>query len=124
MALAKIEGVLPEEIKRIKNNPPEPIELDWNPEPVINLLDPEQFHKYYQELAFTKEEQEQHLEHSCESELESNFNPNSNSDNNDNENNDSSSTQYSNKNNNDSDSDSNPKTYIALSDLTKEQELK
>ncbi|KAG9295566.1 hypothetical protein G9A89_003869 [Geosiphon pyriformis] len=29
---------------------------------VINLLDPKQFHKHYQELAPTREEQEQHLE--------------------------------------------------------------
>ncbi|KAG9301039.1 hypothetical protein G9A89_015775 [Geosiphon pyriformis] len=58
-SLAKIKGASPEEIRMIKNNLPEPIELDWNPEPVINLLDPEQFHKHYQELAPTREEQEQ-----------------------------------------------------------------
>ncbi|KAG9287514.1 hypothetical protein G9A89_023886 [Geosiphon pyriformis] len=62
MAMAKIEGTLPEEIREIKNNPPEPIELDWDPEPVINLLNPEQFHEHYQELALTREKQEQHLE--------------------------------------------------------------
>ncbi|KAG9295355.1 hypothetical protein G9A89_013384 [Geosiphon pyriformis] len=62
MALAKIKEMTPEEIKTIKNNPPEPIELDWDPEPVINLLDPEQFHKHYQELALTREKQEQCLE--------------------------------------------------------------
>ncbi|KAG9300382.1 hypothetical protein G9A89_010006 [Geosiphon pyriformis] len=56
MTLAKIEGALPEEIRMIKNNPPKPIELDWDPESVINLLDPEQFYKHYQELALTKEE--------------------------------------------------------------------
>ncbi|KAG9302513.1 hypothetical protein G9A89_007217 [Geosiphon pyriformis] len=33
-----------------------------HPEPVINLLDPERFHEYYQELAPTREEQKQHLE--------------------------------------------------------------
>ncbi|KAG9303705.1 hypothetical protein G9A89_018602 [Geosiphon pyriformis] len=62
MAMAKIEGASPEEIREIKNNPPEPIELDWDPEPVINLLDPEQFHEHYQELAPTREKQEQCLE--------------------------------------------------------------
>ncbi|KAG9285873.1 hypothetical protein G9A89_013298 [Geosiphon pyriformis] len=62
MALAKIERATPEEIKTIKNNPSEPIKLDCDPKPVINLLDPEQFHKYYQELAPTREEQEQCLE--------------------------------------------------------------
>ncbi|KAG9301840.1 hypothetical protein G9A89_004519 [Geosiphon pyriformis] len=61
---------------------------------------------------------------SCTSELESTFNFDSNFDNNDDENNDSSSIQNGNKNNNDLDFDSNPKTYITLSDLTKEQELK
>ncbi|KAG9290346.1 hypothetical protein G9A89_007077 [Geosiphon pyriformis] len=55
-------GVTPEEIKTIKDNPLEPIELDWDSKPVINLLDPEQFHKHYQELAPTREEQEQQLE--------------------------------------------------------------
>ncbi|KAG9296693.1 hypothetical protein G9A89_001325 [Geosiphon pyriformis] len=53
---------LPEEIRTIKNNLSEPIELDWNPEPVINLLDPEQFYKHYQELAPTREKQKQQLE--------------------------------------------------------------
>ncbi|KAG9299556.1 hypothetical protein G9A89_020727 [Geosiphon pyriformis] len=46
----------------IKNNPPEPIELDWNPEPVINLLDLKQFYKHYQKLAPMREEQKQCLE--------------------------------------------------------------
>ncbi|KAG9286725.1 hypothetical protein G9A89_012275 [Geosiphon pyriformis] len=62
MALAKIEGATPEEIKTIKDNPPEPLELDWDAEPIINLLDPEQFHEHYQELAPTRKEQEQWLE--------------------------------------------------------------
>ncbi|KAG9303507.1 hypothetical protein G9A89_018403 [Geosiphon pyriformis] len=31
-------------------------------QPIINLLDPEQFHEHYQELALTREEQEQRLE--------------------------------------------------------------
>ncbi|KAG9306607.1 hypothetical protein G9A89_004804 [Geosiphon pyriformis] len=58
------------------------------------------------------------------SESKSTFNSNSNSDNNDNKNNGSSSVQYDNKDNNNLDSDSNSKTYIALSDLTKKQEVK
>ncbi|KAG9301492.1 hypothetical protein G9A89_008344 [Geosiphon pyriformis] len=74
IALAKIEEALPEEIKEIKNNSPELIELDWDTEPVINLLEPE---------------------NSCTLELESLFNPNSNSDNNDDKNNNSNSdTKY------------------------------
>ncbi|KAG9302335.1 hypothetical protein G9A89_008827 [Geosiphon pyriformis] len=60
--LAKIEGVTPEEIKMIKDNPPEPLELNWDAEPIINLLNPEQFHEHYQELAPTREEGEQQLE--------------------------------------------------------------
>ncbi|KAG9288851.1 hypothetical protein G9A89_012180 [Geosiphon pyriformis] len=62
MALAKIKGALPKEIRTVKNNPPESIELNWNPEPVINFLNPEQFYKHYQELASTRKEQEQWLE--------------------------------------------------------------
>ncbi|KAG9302760.1 hypothetical protein G9A89_009537 [Geosiphon pyriformis] len=62
MALAKIEEASPEEIKTIKDNPPESLELDWDTEPIINLLDLEQFYEHYQELAPTREEQEQWLE--------------------------------------------------------------
>ncbi|KAG9285852.1 hypothetical protein G9A89_013277 [Geosiphon pyriformis] len=36
--------------------------IEGDPEPVINFLDPKQFHEHYQELAPTREEQEQHLE--------------------------------------------------------------
>ncbi|KAG9293872.1 hypothetical protein G9A89_019210 [Geosiphon pyriformis] len=61
---------------------------------------------------------------SCASESESIFNSNSNSNNNDNENNGSSSALNSNKNYDNSNSNSNPKTFIALPDLSKEQELK
>ncbi|KAG9298414.1 hypothetical protein G9A89_000413 [Geosiphon pyriformis] len=93
MALAKIEKVIPED-----------------PEPVINLLDPEQFHEHYQD--------------NCASESESIFNLNSNSNNDNNKNNGSSSTQNSNKNISNSNSDSNSEIYIALSNLSKEQELK
>ncbi|KAG9298533.1 hypothetical protein G9A89_018892 [Geosiphon pyriformis] len=124
MALTKIKEVSLEEIRTIKNNPPEPIELNWDPKPVINLLDSEQFHEHYQELVSTREEQKQHLKeintHSCALELKSIFNPDSNSDSDDDKNNSSSSTQYSNKNN----SDSNSEQYITLSDLNKKQELK
>ncbi|KAG9284833.1 hypothetical protein G9A89_003756 [Geosiphon pyriformis] len=56
MAITKIEGVTPEEIREIKNNPPEPIELNWNTEPAINSLEPKEFHEHYQNLAPTREE--------------------------------------------------------------------
>ncbi|KAG9295822.1 hypothetical protein G9A89_009051 [Geosiphon pyriformis] len=61
---------------------------------------------------------------SCTSESKSVFNSNSNSNNDDNKNTSSSFTQYDNKNINDLDSNSNPKIYIALPDLSKEQKLK
>ncbi|KAG9305797.1 hypothetical protein G9A89_001086 [Geosiphon pyriformis] len=61
MATAKIKDALPKKIWTIKNNSPEPIKLDWNTEPVINFLEPEEFHKHYQNLAPTREEQEQWL---------------------------------------------------------------
>ncbi|KAG9295374.1 hypothetical protein G9A89_013403 [Geosiphon pyriformis] len=61
MAIAKIEDVSSEEIRTIKNNLPEPIELDWDAKPVINFLEPEKFHEHYQNLAPTKEKQEQWL---------------------------------------------------------------
>ncbi|KAG9287505.1 hypothetical protein G9A89_023877 [Geosiphon pyriformis] len=61
---------------------------------------------------------------SCASESESTFNPNSNSDNNNDKNKSSNVAQDGNENNNDSNSDTNLKTYIALSDLIKKQELK
>ncbi|KAG9291784.1 hypothetical protein G9A89_012069 [Geosiphon pyriformis] len=61
MAITKIKGALPEEIRTIKNNLPEPIKLDWDAEPVINFLKPEKFHEHYQNLAPTREEQKQWL---------------------------------------------------------------
>ncbi|KAG9292969.1 hypothetical protein G9A89_016331 [Geosiphon pyriformis] len=85
---------------------------------------PEEFHEHYQYLTPTREEQKQHLEHSCTSELESNFNPDSNSDNDDNENNSSSFVQNGNKNINDLNSNSNSEIYIVLFDLFKKQKLK
>ncbi|KAG9295897.1 hypothetical protein G9A89_006636 [Geosiphon pyriformis] len=51
----------PEEIRTIKNNLSKPIELDWDAEPVINFLEPEEFHKHYQNLAPIREEQKQWL---------------------------------------------------------------
>ncbi|KAG9304859.1 hypothetical protein G9A89_000772 [Geosiphon pyriformis] len=170
MTLAKIEGASPEKIKMIKNNPSESLELDWDAEPIINLLDSEQFHEHYQEIALTREEQEKQLKQlntrlcqhclipcdfqycdecdliynpspriiytipeekkpisNCASESKSLINRDSNSDNDDN-NNGSSFVQNGNDNDNDSNSDPNPDTnyeqYIALPDLSKEQELK
>ncbi|KAG9299640.1 hypothetical protein G9A89_020811 [Geosiphon pyriformis] len=61
MAIAKIEDTSLEEIRTIKNNPPESIKLDWNTEPVINFLEPEEFHEHYQNLAPTRKEQKQWL---------------------------------------------------------------
>ncbi|KAG9306828.1 hypothetical protein G9A89_005729 [Geosiphon pyriformis] len=61
MPIAKIEVMTPKEIREIKNNPPEPIELDWDAKPVINFLEPKEFHEHYQNLAPTREEQEQRL---------------------------------------------------------------
>ncbi|KAG9296157.1 hypothetical protein G9A89_014749 [Geosiphon pyriformis] len=60
----------------------------------------------------------------CASESESTFNPNLNSNIDNNKNNGSSSAQYGNKKYSDLNSNLNPKTYIALPDLTKEQKLK
>ncbi|KAG9304621.1 hypothetical protein G9A89_020185 [Geosiphon pyriformis] len=60
-AVQQLDSTLPEEIRTIKNNPPEPIKLNWNAEPVINFLKPEEFHEHYQNLASTREEQKQRL---------------------------------------------------------------
>ncbi|KAG9290721.1 hypothetical protein G9A89_011684 [Geosiphon pyriformis] len=60
----------------------------------------------------------------CASESKSTFNSDSNFNNNDNKNNGSSSAPNNNKNYGNSNSDSNPKTFIALPNLSKEQELK
>ncbi|KAG9294396.1 hypothetical protein G9A89_001901 [Geosiphon pyriformis] len=61
---------------------------------------------------------------SCTSESESIFNLDSNSDNDNNKNNSSSSMQIGNNNTNNLNLDSNSKQYIALPDLSKEQELR
>ncbi|KAG9286525.1 hypothetical protein G9A89_014691 [Geosiphon pyriformis] len=174
MANAKVKGTTPSEILEIKNNPPELVNIIHIPNPdafIDEETDPEDFHKYYQNLAPTKEEQEQYLEqlntqlcdhclilcdfqycnecdliynplpcmiytipeeiepiNSCASESELLFDPNLNSDNDDNKNTGSSSVQIGDNNNDNSNSDSNsdPKyeQYIALPNLSKEQELK
>ncbi|KAG9301477.1 hypothetical protein G9A89_006574 [Geosiphon pyriformis] len=166
MAITKIEGATPKEIRTIKNNPPESIELDWDAKPVINFLEPEEFYKHYQNLAPIREEQEQRLAqlnarlcchclipndfeycnkcdliynsplciiytipeeekpiNSCASESESPINHDSDSDD-DNENTGFSFIQNGNDNKNDSNSNLNYEQYIALPDLSKEQELK
>ncbi|KAG9286044.1 hypothetical protein G9A89_022721 [Geosiphon pyriformis] len=64
MANAKVEGALPSEME-IKNNPPEPtdIVLVLNLDAFIDLENsPKEFHKYYQNLTPTREEQKQCLE--------------------------------------------------------------
>ncbi|KAG9287352.1 hypothetical protein G9A89_023723 [Geosiphon pyriformis] len=74
-------------------------------------------------MIYTIPEKEKPI-NSCISELKLIFNPNSNSNNDNDENNNSSSAQNGNKNYDDLNSDSNPKQYITLPNLTKEQELK
>ncbi|KAG9287753.1 hypothetical protein G9A89_004156 [Geosiphon pyriformis] len=147
MANAKVADTMPSEILKIKNNPSKPVNIVLipNPDAFLNLeAGPEEFHEHYQNLAPTKEEQEQCLcdliynpppcmiymipeeepISSCTLESELTFNLNLNSNNNDDKNNGSSSTQYGNKDNNNLNSNSNPETYITLPDLTKKQELK
>ncbi|KAG9295916.1 hypothetical protein G9A89_006655 [Geosiphon pyriformis] len=150
---------VPKEIRTIKNNSLKPIELDWNAEPIINSLEPEEEEQKQQlvqlntrlchhclipndfeycdncnliynpppHMIYMIPEEEEPIS-SCALELESPFNPNSNSDNDNDENNSSSFIQNGNDNDNninsDSNSDSNYEQYIALPDLTKEQELK
>ncbi|KAG9294718.1 hypothetical protein G9A89_008197 [Geosiphon pyriformis] len=74
-------------------------------------------------MIYTIPEEEEPISN-CTSESESIFNPDSNSDNDNDENNGSSSTQNGNENISDSDFNLNPKIYIVLPDLSKEQELK
>ncbi|KAG9302379.1 hypothetical protein G9A89_011429 [Geosiphon pyriformis] len=60
-----IEGATLSEILEIKNNPPEPVDIIHIPNPDAFMdkeTDPEDFHKYYQNLAPTREEQKQYLE--------------------------------------------------------------
>ncbi|KAG9293544.1 hypothetical protein G9A89_005547 [Geosiphon pyriformis] len=65
MANAKIERVMPNKILKIKNSPPEPVDIIFipNPEVFFNIeTGPKEFHEHYQNLASIREEQEQHLE--------------------------------------------------------------
>ncbi|KAG9292293.1 hypothetical protein G9A89_009105 [Geosiphon pyriformis] len=84
MALAKIEGVLPEKIRTIKNNSPKLIELDWNLKPCDLIYNSPPYMIY----TIPKEKRPND---SCTLELESIFNSNSNSDNDNDKNNGSSS---------------------------------
>ncbi|KAG9291829.1 hypothetical protein G9A89_012114 [Geosiphon pyriformis] len=174
MANAKVEGAMSSKILEIKNNSPEPVNiiLVSNSDAFFDIeTNPEDFHKHYQNLAPTREEQEEQLAQlntqlcnhclipcdfqycnecnliynspiciiymipkeeesisSCTLELESPFDPNSNSNNDNDKNTSSSSIQIGNNNDDNSNSDlnSDPKyeQYIALPDLSKEQELK
>ncbi|KAG9291759.1 hypothetical protein G9A89_012044 [Geosiphon pyriformis] len=136
MATAKIEDTLPEEIQTIKNNPPEPIKLDWNTEPVINFLEPKDDFEYCNNcdliynplpcMIYLIPEEKEPIS-SCALESESLINRDSDSDDDD-KNTDSSFIQNDNDDKNNSDSDSNSnlnyEQYIVLPDLSKEQELK
>ncbi|KAG9285290.1 hypothetical protein G9A89_001424 [Geosiphon pyriformis] len=65
MANTKVEGATPSEILEIKNNSPELVDIIRisNSDAFINKeTGPEDFHKYYQNLAPTREKQEQCLE--------------------------------------------------------------
>ncbi|KAG9305477.1 hypothetical protein G9A89_021195 [Geosiphon pyriformis] len=65
MANTKVEGILSNEILKIKNNPPEPtdIVLVLNLDIFTNLENsPEEFHEHYQNLAPIRKKQEQCLE--------------------------------------------------------------
>ncbi|KAG9289975.1 hypothetical protein G9A89_010281, partial [Geosiphon pyriformis] len=60
-----VEGATPNEILEIKNNPPELVNIIRIPNPDTFMdkeTGPKDFYKYYQNLAPTREEQEQHLE--------------------------------------------------------------
>ncbi|KAG9291032.1 hypothetical protein G9A89_012904 [Geosiphon pyriformis] len=65
MANAKVEGITLSEILEIKNNLPELVNIICIPNPDVFMnkkTGPEDFHKYYQNLAPTREKQEQCLE--------------------------------------------------------------
>ncbi|KAG9296560.1 hypothetical protein G9A89_015152 [Geosiphon pyriformis] len=64
MANAKVEGAMSSEILKIKNNPPEPVKIILvpNPDAFFDIkTNSENFHKHYQNLAPTREEQEERL---------------------------------------------------------------
>ncbi|KAG9306039.1 hypothetical protein G9A89_020234 [Geosiphon pyriformis] len=131
MAYAKTEDATTSELLEIKNN-----SLSF-PEPkYIQTFDERTeaaFRAYCNEcdliynlpphIIYTIPEEDKPISN-CASESESTFNPNSNSDNDDDKNNSSSSTLNSHEIYDDSNFNSNPKTFIALPDLIKEQELK
>ncbi|KAG9295960.1 hypothetical protein G9A89_011812 [Geosiphon pyriformis] len=65
MANTKVEGATSSEILEIKNNPLEPVDIIRIPNPnafMDKKTGLKDFHKYYQNLAPTREEQEQCLE--------------------------------------------------------------
>ncbi|KAG9300071.1 hypothetical protein G9A89_018348 [Geosiphon pyriformis] len=64
MINTKVEGVTPSKILEIKNNSLEPVNIVLipNSNAFLNLeAGPEEFYEHYQNLAPTREEQEQHL---------------------------------------------------------------
>ncbi|KAG9284755.1 hypothetical protein G9A89_001125 [Geosiphon pyriformis] len=64
MANVKVQRAMPSEILEIKNNSPKQVDIILIPNPDIFLdikTNLEDFHEYYQNLALTKEEQEQWL---------------------------------------------------------------
>ncbi|KAG9294651.1 hypothetical protein G9A89_008130 [Geosiphon pyriformis] len=64
MANAKVEGTTPSKILEIKNNPPKPVNIILVPNPNAFFdieTNPEDFHEHYQNLALTREEQEEWL---------------------------------------------------------------
>ncbi|KAG9306532.1 hypothetical protein G9A89_004729 [Geosiphon pyriformis] len=126
MAYAKTEDMTTSKLLEIKNNP-----LSFLESKYIQTFDYcnecDLIYNPLPHMIYTIPEEEEPIS-SCASESELNFNSNSNSDNNNNKNTGSSSIQYGESNDNDSNSDLNSdpnyEQYIALFDLTKEQELK
>ncbi|KAG9295820.1 hypothetical protein G9A89_009049 [Geosiphon pyriformis] len=120
--LHTIQGATPNKILEIKNNPPEQIDIIFKRAGAVasicNLI-----YNPPIRMIYIIPEKEKPIS-SCTSELESIFNPDLNSNNDNDKNTSSSSIQYSNEDNSNLDSDPNSKTFIALFDLTKEQELK
>ncbi|KAG9294726.1 hypothetical protein G9A89_008205 [Geosiphon pyriformis] len=64
MANAKVQGAMPSEILKVKNNPSEQVDIILVPNPDAFLdikTNPEDFHEHYQNLAPTREEQKECL---------------------------------------------------------------
>ncbi|KAG9301662.1 hypothetical protein G9A89_016732 [Geosiphon pyriformis] len=64
MANTKVEGAMPSEILEIKNNSPEPVNIILvpNPDTFFDIkTNSKNFHEHYQNLALTREEQEEQL---------------------------------------------------------------